>query len=147
MKRSEIRDMLKSGVDKIRPQLHFGSGRLSEWSSALNKQYTSVWWESIVDDSGDLSPTQLPIDDYPISLHIGKQDTADSSAQEYEAVIDSCHEIAQQLFYQINQIIEDSSDVSIASYSRSPFVKKYADRISGVVLSFNLKAPDKTKVC
>lgn len=147
MKRSEIRDFLKDGVSKINPSLHFGSGRLTEWNSTLNKEFPQVWWESIVEDSGDIVNQILPVDNYPISLHIGKLDKADSSTTEYEQIVDDCHYIAQQLIRQYNQVIENHTKISIESFSREPFLKKGADCISGVILKFQLKGPDTTKLC
>lgn len=148
MKRSEIRDFLKNGVTKINPSLHFGSGRISEWVSAGNKNFKQVWWESNVEASVELANQTLPVTTHNIRLHIAGQDKADASATDYEAVIDDCDYIAQQLIYQYNQVIEDHAQVSIEGISREPFVKKYGNPVmSGVTLSFNLRGPDKTKLC
>lgn len=149
MNRSQIRAFLQAGVTAVDSNLDFGSGRISEWNSARDNTYPGVWWESIVTDSSDLTNQVLPLDEWPLRLHIGKLDSADSSAEQYEAIIDECHTLAQQLIHQYSQIQSNPyySSVSITGISREPFVKKNSDRVTGVILSFTLTDPDKTNLC
>lgn len=148
MTRTEVREFLESGVRAINPQMPFGSGRITEWNSNRSNEYPGTWWESIAeDDSVELSPTQLPIDSWPINLHIGKLDQADSLSTQYELIIDECYTIAQKLVRQYNQVVSGSSEASITGIGRKKFVKKHADCVSGVILSFTLSLPDKTNLC
>lgn len=147
MKRSEIRDFLKDGVSKINPQLHFYSGVITDWNKERGKLFPSTFYESLIEMTGEVINHLLPSDTYPVSLHIGKQDKLDSLPDQYETIIDDCDYIAQQLFRQYNQVITNHDRVSIEGYSREPFLKKGADCISGVILKFNLKGADTTKLC
>lgn len=147
MKRSEIRTFLETGVNAINPSMPFGSGRISEWNSSRSNEYPGTWWESIRPTEVELINNNLPQDGWPVRLHIGKKDAADSSAVQYEQIIDDCDYIAQQLIRQYNQVVENSNTVTITNIDREPFVKKNADVISGVILSFTLTGPDKTNLC
>lgn len=148
MTRSELRTFLKNGVNAINPQMPFGSGRITEWNSNRNNEYPGVWWESISeDDPVELTPIQLPEDQWNIRLHIGKKDAQDSSPEQYEQIIDDCFTIAQKLVLQYNQVVSGSATSTITGISRTKFVKKHADVVTGVILSFTLSVPDKTNLC
>jgi hypothetical protein len=148
MKRSEIRSFLNSGVNAINPRMPFGSGRITEWNSNRSNEYPGIWWESTLPPGTEFPGNiTLPQDQWQINLHIGKLDKHDSSAVEYEQIIDDCDYIAQQLIHQYNQIIDQSEKATLTGISRPPFVKKHADCISGVILSFILNTPDGTNLC
>jgi hypothetical protein len=152
MTRAELRTFLESGVTALNAyapysDVTFGSGRITEWNSNRSNEYPGVWWESIVEDSVTIINQVLPQDDFPILLHIGKLDKADSVPLQYEAIIDDCHVYAQQLIYQYNQIITDSDTLVLSGITRTPFVKKHADCLSGVILSFTITAPDTSPQC
>lgn len=147
MKRSEIRTFLETGVQAINPSMPFGSGRITEWNSNRSNEYPGAWYESVKPLDVEIINFTLPQDNWPVVLWIGKKDAVDSSAEQYEQIIDDCDYIAQQLIRQYNQIIEGSNLVTIESINREPFVKKHADCISGVILSFTLTGPDKTNLC
>jgi hypothetical protein len=152
MTRSEVRTFLELGVTTLNTAIPyadvaFGSGRITEWNSGRSNTYPGVWWESILPDSAELINNILPKDEYPIRLHIGKKDAVDSSAEQYEQIVDESHELAQQLIYNYNQALTGSEGITITSITREPFVKKHADCVSGVILNFTLSAPDKTQLC
>lgn len=149
MTRTEIRAFLQAGVTAVNPLIPFDSGRITEWNSNRSNEYPGVWWESITDDSVELINANLPQTDWPIKLHIGKLDKADSSNTQYEQLVDECHYLAQQLVYQYNQIQSNTfySSLAFTGIGRSPFVKKHADCVTGVILSFTLVDPDKTELC
>lgn len=147
MTRTEIRAFLNAGVSAINSSMPFGSGRLTEWNSNRSNEYPGAWWESTVDDSAELINQALPQNEWPIRLHIGKKDSMDSSTTEYEQLVDDCHYVAQQLVHQYSQIMDQYSSVSITSINRTPFIKKHADCVTGVILSFTLVDPDKTNLC
>lgn len=155
MTRAEIRAFLNAGVNAIDSNMPFGSGRISEWNSNLSNEYPGTWYES-VNNNGEGPDTYvelinqvLPQDGWPIRLHVGKLDKQDSSAAQYEQLVDDCDYIAQQLVHQYSQIQSNPlySSVSITGISRTPFVKKHKDVVTGVILSFTLVDPDKTELC
>lgn len=149
MTREEVRAFLRAGVTAVNVDIPFGSGRITEWNSKRDNEYPGIWWESIVDDNVDLIENNLPQTEWPVKLHIGKLDKMDSSAEQYEALVDDCHYLAQQLIHQYNQIQSNTyySSISFTGIARQPFVKKHADCVTGVILSFNLVDPDKTDLC
>jgi hypothetical protein len=147
MKRSELRDLIESGVNAITPALDYDSGRISEFNSNRNNEYPKVFFESIQEVPVDIVNQVLPINGWPVILHIGKKDAVDSSTEQYEQLIDECDLIAQKLIYQYNLNLSSSSKLSVTSYTRAPFVKKHADVITGVILSFTLNDPDQTSLC
>lgn len=149
MTRAEIRSFLNAGVTAVDSSISFQYGRLSEFNSKRNTTYPVVFWESSPSVSVDLSPNQLPMSNWPITLHIMKLDKADSLPAQYEALVDDCDYIAQQLIYQYNQIQSNTyySGLSFTDIIREPRIKKNADDMTGVILSFTLIDPDKTELC
>lgn len=147
MKRSELRSFLETGVEAINPQMPFGSGRITEWNSNRNNEYPGVWYESVQPLDVEIVNFTLPSDNWPVRLHVGKLDAMDSSAAQYEQLIDDCDYIAQQLIRQYNQVVDNSNRVTITGITREPFIKKHADCVTGVILSFTLSIPDTTVLC
>lgn len=146
MKRVEIRDFLKAGVDLLTPSHEFGRGRLSEFNSKRNWKYPVVWWKTAGLESNQLS-TGAPTDRWDIQLYIGLLDKDGSAADQYEALRDTCDETAQRLNYAYRQVVSGYKLVTIESFKRDPFTKINSDCVTGVILSFTLIAPDKTNVC
>lgn len=146
MKRSEVRDFIKSGVTAVNASLPFSSGRITEFNSLPNKNYPYTWLESLT-VSTTLTQNGLPVDEWAITLHIVKKDQPGSSADEYEAIVDECDEYAQKFVKKYNAIVEDHQTVSLSNINRVPFIHKHSDDTSGVILSFTINAPDKTNLC
>lgn len=144
MKRSQVRDFIKAGVDKL--QLDFGFGRPSEFSSKRDSQYPIVWLDSLSVDV-ELSPIGTPINSWVVVLYIMDKDKAGSSTAEYEDTVDGCDFIAQKLIRLYDQAISGYKLVQIVGIRREPYIHKFADDASGVILSFTLTDPDKTDVC
>lgn len=147
MTRSEIRTFLQNGVEALNPSMPFGSGRITEWNSNRSNEYPGIWWESNQTVDVEIVNQVLPSDGWPVALHIGKKDAIDSSTTEYEQLIDDCDYVAQQLIRQYNQVVESSDNSTISGISRQPFIKKHADIVTGVILSFTLNVPDTTDLC
>lgn len=147
MTRSEVRDFIESGVNELIPTPEFGSGRVSEWNSKLNKSFPSVWLESLSTDTALTATLNTPFDSWNVSLHIGKLDKPDSTADQYETIVDECDLMAQKLITLYNQLITGYSLLTIENIGREPFIKRHADCITGVLLTFNLVAADTTDTC
>jgi hypothetical protein len=147
MTRAEVKTFIETGVQAINPALSFGTGRITEWNSNRSNEYPGTWLETIEADTEIPEGLQLPFDAWPINLHIGKKDAQDSSPTEYEALIDEADYIAQQLIKQYNATVTGYNTVTISSISRPAFIKKHADCITGVVLTFILRVPDTTNLC
>lgn len=147
MKRSEVRAFIKSGVDALTDSVEFGSGLLTYFNSNRNHSYPAVFME-LSDVSSDINiPTSLPLDTWPITLHIADKDSVDSIPDQYEEIIDRMDEIAQKLVFKYNAIVSGYKNVSIANVNRLPFVKLHSDCVTGVILTFDVIAPDKTNNC
>lgn len=147
MKRSELRNFVQSGVSALTPALDFDSGRISEFNSNRSNEYPKVFYESVQEVNVDMVNEILPLDQWPVVLHIGQKDSQDSLPEQYELLIDAADEVAQKLIRQYNLVLADSEKVTVSGYSRQPFVKKHADCITGVILSFTLSIPDQTDLC
>lgn len=163
MKREEVRQFLKYGADalaQMRPPigLHFDSGRLSEFNSLRGKAEPFAWVESLKTNTNISGNHYTLIDEWDVVIHIARFDKPDSLQDQYEELIDQCDQIARKLIWQYNYLLYNSELLSTSlkdSYklvtldgiSREPFIKKYADCMTGVILSFTLNAPDRTDVC
>jgi hypothetical protein len=146
MKRGEVRSFLRSGVNALSPAPDFGSGRITEFNSLPNKKYPAVW-QNVRPVDVDVPNNTSPLDEWDIELIIAQIDRQDSSTEEYEAIIDEADFIAQKLIYQYRNVTSGYKLIAIDSIKREPFVKKYADCLTGVMLSFTIRANDKTNVC
>jgi len=145
MKRSEVRNFINSGVAAITPQLEFGSGMLTDFNSERSNIYPKVWLESLEVDT--VVPSSAPVDTWPIKLYIAWKDQMDSKPEQYEDLVDKADFIAQKLIYQYRNVVTGYKLVEILADKREPWIKKNADCLTGVVLSFDLKATDATDVC
>ena len=149
MTRAEVRAFVKAGVDALTPVLEFGCGLISDFNIKPDKTLPQVWQELRAVE-GENPSNQAPVDDWDIRLHIAQLDKTDSTSDQYNQIVDACDLVAQQLLAQYNVIL--SSDrayrkVTLSDRVREPFVKKHAHVMSGVILRFNIHAPDTTEVC
>lgn len=145
MKRSEIRQFIENGVNSITPALGYSEGLITNFNSKRSNKYPSV--HLLLEDVDNSLSTSAPIDDWKIKLIIAKIDSIDSLPDEYELIVDEADDIAKRLVYKYRAIINGFKLISMESISRRKFVKKYADCLTGIELSFTLKAQDKTNVC
>ena len=150
MKRSEVRDFLEYGIIAL-TDVTYGSGRISEFNSNRNHVYPMAWIESLSVTS-ELTNGQLPYHNWNVKIHIVKKDTADSLESQYELIVDECDYMAQQLIHSYNTVINENrylsySLVNILGITREPKIKKNADDVTGVILSFTLRAPNLTQIC
>lgn len=146
MKRSEIRDFLKSGVNALTPTPEFGSGRDTEFNSIRSHTYPAVW-QNIKPVDVELPDNTSPLNEWEIELIIAQKDNQDSAPEQYEEIIDESDLIAQKLIYKYRNIISGFKTTTISNITREPFVKKYADCLTGVLLTFKITENDRTNVC
>jgi hypothetical protein len=146
MKRTEVKNFLQAGINALDAGIAYGVGRISEFDSNRNMTYPHTWTEPIV-VSTEMTEQGLPYDAWDIKLHIAKKDAMDSSPDQYETLVDECDLVAQELIKKYNDIVTGYNLVTLTGISRTPFIKKNADVLSGVILSFTLNAPDTTDLC
>lgn len=146
MTRTEVRTFLKAGVDSLAPSTEFGSGLITDFNSERSHTYPSVW-QNIKPVSPDLANNGAPLDTWDIELIIAQKDAMDSAPEQYESIIDASDLIAQKLTYLYRNVVDGYKQANLTTINRTPFVKKYADCLSGVTLTFKIVAPDKTNVC
>jgi hypothetical protein len=145
MKRSEVRAFIKKGVNAITPVLTFSEGLITDFNADVNRGLPTVHH---ILESNDTDLTEsVPSDNWKIRLIIANLDKQDSAAEVYEDIVDHCDEVAQKLIYKYRNIIEGYKLVTMDGINRKKFVKKHAVCLTGIELTFNLHAPDKTNVC
>lgn len=158
MTRKELKSFLKLGCDAIK--IFFDAGLVSDFGKVADKDFPYVWLDLSSVDSEIPDDRFLLLDDWPIELHIAKKDSLDSIPNQYEQIVDECDDIARKLLWQYNLTLagSDSIDTSatnqelyqrikISTPKRQRFVKKHADILTGVILSFTLTSPDMKDVC
>lgn len=138
MTRSEVKEFIQSGAELL--QIPFDTGRISEFNSNRSNTYPFVFLETV--SAQTTLTNSLPTDTYAIKIHVLSKDWIDSSNQEYESLIDNADIVAQKLIKRYNDILSNYNLVTINSISRVPFIKKHADCLTGVLLSFNLLTQD-----
>lgn len=145
MTRSEVRTFIESGVNALTPPPEFGYGRISEFNSLRSHEYPAVWQitSPVSTELGNGAPT----DSWTVDLIIAQIDKQDSSAVEYEHILDDCDIMAQKLIYKYRNDIAGYKLVTMESVEREPFVKKYADCLTGVNLRFIIISPNQENVC
>lgn len=144
MTRAEINTFIKTGVDSLKPAVEYGRGRISEFNSIRNHLYPAAWFETS-DMSMEINgATNVPNDTWEINLHVCKKDTPDSMPVDYEDLIDQCDGIAQTLQFKYNKIVSGYKLMTLSEIKREPFVKKFSDCLTGVLMSFQINTPDLT---
>jgi hypothetical protein len=146
VKRTEVKTFLTAGINALSAGIAYSTGRISEFNSERMLSYPHTHL-SPLEVTTTITDSGLPYDDWSVQLMIGKKDEADSSPDQYEAIVDECDEIAQELIKQYNDIVSGYKTVTLSGINRKPFIKKNADRITGVELSFTIKAPDTSNWC
>ena len=166
MKREDVRQFLKDGADAL--DLYFDSGRITEFNSLSDKKFPFAWVESLKTSTEFGGTGATLIDSWSVTIHIAKQDKMDNLQSDYEAIVDECDQIARKLIWQYNYILQSTDSTQSATdtlsdnttlkrfaYSlitmegidREPFIKKHADDLTGVILTFTLNVPDAVNVC
>lgn len=147
MKRSEVRIFIRDGVNSITPVLEYSEGLITDFNSQRSNQYPGV--HLVLDETNtEIPETTMPLNDsWPIFLLIANIDKLDSSSDVYENIVDKCDEVAQKLIYKYRAIIDGYKLVTIEGIKRKRFIKKYADCLTGIELTFDLKNQDQTNVC
>lgn len=146
MKRNEIREFIKSGIDNLGQSIPFNSGRISDFNKQRSNEYPYTWLESL-SVTPEVMPNGAPMDSWNITIHIAKLDKHDSLPEQYELLIDECDEIGQQLVKTYNDLLANSKLITLEGISRDPFIKLHADCLTGIILSFNLNTWDKSSFC
>lgn len=147
MKRSEIRQFIKEGVNSLTPVLDYSEGQITDWNAQRSNQYPGIVLVLEETDT-DIPTTSTPSNDkWDIKIIIANKDALDSTPDVYEAIVDSCDEIAQRLIYKYRNVIDGYKLTTMESITRKKFIKKYADCLSGVELSFKINNQDQTNVC
>ncbi len=147
MKRSEIRVFVRDGVNAMLPVLDFSEGQITDWNAQRSNQYPGVLSVIETTDTDILDTNSSPYDTWPIKIIIANKDALDSAPEVYEDIIDQCDFIAQKLVYKYRAIIQGYKLTTIESIKREKFIKKYADCLTGIELTFDLKNQDQTNVC
>lgn len=149
MTRKEVSEFIESGVKLLKPKTQYGRGRLSQWNSSRKHVYPKVWQVTSGDTGVDseFSPALTPIDSWPIELRVAFKDSQDSVEDQYEDLVDDADRLAQRLVYALNQVVQSTPTAVITNISRTPFIKKNADDITGVILTFTIQAADLTSNC
>lgn len=149
MTRKETDDFIDSAVKLLAPKTTFGRGRVSEWNSRRDHVYPKVWRVTNDEDevATEFSPQMTPIDSRSIELRIAFKDAHDSVEDQYENLVDLADRHAQRLLYALNQVVTSVPTALITGISRRAFIKKNADDVTGVILSFTIQSADLTSNC
>lgn len=147
MKRSEIRDFIRNGVNALTPVLDYSEGQITDWNAQRSNQYPGVL--NVLEDADTEIPTTQtpPLDKWNIKILIANKDELGSIPDIYEGIVDQCDEIAQRLIYKYRNIIAGYKLLTMESINRKKFIKKYADCLSGIELTFTIVNQDQTDVC
>jgi|SRR5688572_5751065 hypothetical protein len=146
MKRSEVRAFIKEGVNAITPVLTFSEGLVSEFAADVSRQLPTV--HNVLEENDTELSESAPSDTWKIRLLIANLDKMDSVSSAYEDIVDHCDEVAQKLIYKYRNIVDGYKLVTMDGINRKKFIKKYSPIcITGIELTFNINAPDKTNVC
>lgn len=147
MKRSEVRTFIREGVNSLVPVLDYSEGQITDWNAQRSNIYPGVL--SVLEETDTSIPTtSTPLNDnWDIKLIIANKDALDSIPDVYEGIVDSCDEVAQRLIYKYRNIIDGYKLTTMEAINRKKFIKKYADCLTGIELTFKLINQDRTNVC
>lgn len=143
MRREEVRAFLQSGVDALSPKISFNAGRVSEFASEKDKEFPYVWLETLKRNT----PEAVFTNTWDVVYYVAKLDKMDSLPVQYEALIDDCDYIAQQLEAQYKFVLNNNK-LTIGEVSTEPFIKKNTpDVTTGVTISFTITDFSPTPIC
>lgn len=142
MQRSSLKAFIKSGVDSITPPLGFGSGLITDFNSERSHEYPTVWLA--LEKTASEENLYAPLDTWYVKLIIAQIDALDSKPDDYEALVDACDEVAQRLIYKYRVIVSGYKLITMVGVERERFVKRYADCLTGIELTFNIVSPDQS---
>lgn len=134
MKRSEIKEFIESGAQYF--EIPFSTGRISEFNSSRSNTYPFIFLETLQVDT-DLN-FSIQTDNWVVRLHLASKDAPDSKMSQYEKLIDDADYLAQRLIRRYNDVLSNYDLVTLSAVSRTPFIKKHADCLTGVLLQFVL---------
>ena len=134
MKRSEIKEFIESGAQYF--EIPFSTGRISEFNSSRSNTYPFIFLETLQVDT-DLN-FSIQTDNWVVRLHLASKDAPDSKMSQYEKLIDDADYLAQRLIRRYNDVLTNYNLVTMSAVSRTPFIKKHADCLTGVLLQFVL---------
>lgn len=134
MKRSEIKEFIESGAQYF--EIPFSTGRISEFNSSRSNTYPFIFLETLQVDT-DLN-FSIQTDNWIVRLHLASKDAPDSKMSQYEKLIDDADYLAQRLIRRYNDVLTNYNLVTMSAVSRTPFIKKHADCLTGVLLQFVL---------
>jgi hypothetical protein len=134
MKRSEVKQFIEAGAEFY--AIPFDTGRISEFNSSRSNTYPFIFFETPNVTTDLINSVQT--DNWTIRLHLASKDSPDSKMSQYEELIDDADYLAQRLVRRYNDVINDYNLVLISGISRTPFIKKHADCLTGIVLEFTL---------
>lgn len=138
MKRSEVKDFIQSGAELL--NIPFETGRITEFNSSRSNTYPFIFLESL--SVNTTISYSLPTDTWSVRLHIAFKDSIDSKMDQYEGLIDQADDIGKSLVKRYNDILTNYNLVTISGITRVPFIKRHADCLTGIVLTFTLIAQD-----
>lgn len=139
MKRSDLRSFIEDGVNSINPTLGFGSGAIDFFNSNRSWKYPMVFHASLTETDTVLGKS-APSDSMKISLRVAQNGRLDMVPSEYEPMIDECDDIARKLIYKYRNVVAGFKKTDIENILRQPFIKKFADCLVGVELTFTLNS-------
>ena len=147
MKRSEVRTFIREGVNSLVPVLDYSEGQITDWNAQRSNEYPGIL--SVLEQTDTSIPTtSTPLNDsWDIKLIIANKDALDSIPDVYEAIVDDCDSISQKLIYKYRNIIDGYKLTTMEAINRKKFIKKYADCLTGIELTFKLINQDRTNVC
>jgi hypothetical protein len=146
MTRAEVKTFIQVGINALDAGIAYGAGRISEFNSNRVLSYPHIWMEPIKKGT-NIQEQGLPYQEWNIVLHVNKKDQPDSSADQYEQIVDECDAIGDELIIKLNEAVSGTDLITISPITTDPEIKKNADCLTGVVLSFTLSAPSTINYC
>lgn len=147
MTRAEVRALIKDTADSFAPAVRFSSGLLTFFNSKRENVYPYIFQQIAPVAPTFPNPNISPVNEWEIVLYFADLDKVDSVPDQYEPIIDRMDDYAAKFITKVNQIVSGYKNVTIEGSSREPFVKKHADCVTGVTLTFTLVETDKTNYC
>lgn len=148
MTRAELREFVREGVEDMVPPLEFNEGQISDFAANRSHNYPVAL---LLLDSTDTKITDsAPIDTWKVILYVADLDKMDSLPIVYEDMVDRCDDIARRLIYKYRNIISGYKLVTMESVLRERLIKTpilSPDCLTGVMLTFDVIAPDQDDVC
>ena len=147
MSHKGIRLLIEDTAKKLGDDIQFTYARSSDFNILRDKRYPFISLGMLsanasyaVDNSWNYSKT------WSVTMAFYELDKEGSTQEEYALILDSTDVMVDTFIQKLNFFILNDT-ITITAINQTPFIKDFADILTGHILTFQLQVPDNWNYC